>query len=352
MIRPGTWKVPGTVINEQYPFPLACGFGDPVIFPWEGRYYYTSTNDNLDDIGIYVREAPDVDGLFRKDTTQHLILGLDEKRGFVQTFWAPEFHLIGGELYILFAVSGKQWGPQCHMMKLKKGGSITDPDSWEDPIRVRRKDGTFLTEDGISLDMTYLKAGNSSYVVWSYRRHIGTPLDTGSMLYIARIDEEKPWQLVSDPVLLSRPLYGWENVQGTINNEGPNAFIADGKVYLAYSGGAANGYTYTVGLLTAETKADLLDPSVWKKRCAPVLSHYSLEGIYGPGHNSFFTDSCGNLMIAYHAEDALDQHLRCDAIHRVHFNIHGEPVFDLSPKRDLDPSLSHVEMEVSSTEEP
>ena len=90
----------------------------------------------------------------------------------------------------------------------------------------------------------------------------------------------------------------------------------------------------------------MLDISVWKKRCTPVLSYYSVEGIYGPGHNSFFTDAQGNLMIAYHAEDALEHHLRCDGIHRVHFNIHGEPVFDLSAKRDLDPALSQVETEV------
>ena len=60
-----------------------------------------------------------------------------------------------------------------------------------------------------------------------------------------------------------------------------------------------------------------------------------------------YTSAQGNLMIAYHAEDALEHHLRCDGIHRVHFNIHGEPVFDLSAKRDLDPALSQVEMEVT-----
>ena len=179
---PGSFRIRGTVQNEQYQFPLACGFGDPVIFPWEGRYYFIATNDNLNDVGFYVRESEDVAGLFREDTQQHLILGLDEERGFVQTFWAPEFHVIGGELYILFAISGKKWGPQCHLMKLKKGGSLIDPESWEEPVRIRKKDGSFLTEDGITLDMTYLKAGERSYVVWSYRRNIGTPYDTGCIL--------------------------------------------------------------------------------------------------------------------------------------------------------------------------
>ena len=127
------------------------------------------------------------------------------------------------------------------------------------------------------------------------------------MLYIAEIDENRPWQLTSDPVLLSRPLYGWENVSGTINNEGPHGFVKDHRVYLGYSGGSANSYTYAVGLLTADDDADLLCVENWKKSETPVLSFYSVEGEYGPGHHSFYTDEQGELMIAYHAEDALEQ---------------------------------------------
>lgn len=342
----GTYEIRGTVQNEQYNFPLACGYGDPVIFFREGRYYFIATNDNLNDIGLYVRAADDIKGLFGRDIKEHLILGEDEQRGFVQTFWAPEFHVIGGELYILFAVSGRVWGPQCYLMKLKKGGRITEADSWEEPVRIRRKDGSWLSEDGITLDMTYLKTKKDSYVVWSYRRHIGTPADTGSMLYIASVDEAAPWVLTSDPVLLSRPLYGWENVSNTINNEGPHGFVTQDKVYLTYSGGSANGYTYVLGLLSADNGADLLDLTAWEKSQNPVLSFYSVEGEYGPGHNSFFRDDMGNLMIAYHAEDAIDHHLRCDGIRRVHFNIQGEPVFDLSAERDLDPKLREVKMKV------
>ena len=166
------------------------------------------------------------------------------------------------------------------------------------------------------------------------------------MLYIARVDETEPWRLTSDPVLLTRPLYGWENVSHTINNEGPYAFTANGRIYLTYSGGAANGYTYVLGLLTAEDGADLLDKSAWHKRGTPVLSFYSVEGEYGPGHNSFFADSEGNLMIAYHAETSPDSTLRCDGIRRVHFDINGEPVFDMSAERDLAPGLARVEMDV------
>lgn len=344
--KPGTYEVHGRVADKSYPFPLAEGYGDPVLFHWDGKWYYISTNDNMDDIGLYVREADTVRKLFEEGITEHLILARDESRELIQTFWAPEFHVIGGELYILFAVSGHVWGPQCHFMKLKKGQPIIKAESWEDPVRVRKPDGNWLSEDGITLDMTYLKTVRGSYLVWSYRKHIGTDLDTGSMLYIAAADENEPWKLAGEPVLLSRPLYGWENVAGTINNEGPYAFVKDGKVYLTYSGGSANAYTYALGLLTARETDDLLDVSVWSKRCAPVLSFYSVEGEYGPGHNSFYEDEDGDLMIAYHGETGLDQHLRCDGIRRVHFRRDGFPEFGMSAEEDLDRNLTKVEMKV------
>ena len=313
-------------MSKTYPFPLTCGYGDPVLFKWEGKWYFIATNDNLDDIGIYVRESVTVKGLFADDITEHLILPYDPDRHLIQTFWAPEFHVIGGALYILFAVSGETWGPQCHMMKFKKGGKITDPDSWEDPVRVVRSDGTPLTMDAITLDMTYIKAEKASYMVWSYREHIATPMDSGSMLYIATVDDEKPWMLTSEPVLLTRPLYGWENLEGTINNEGPYAFIKDGEVFLAYSGGSANAYTYAVGLLRADIGDNLLDLNSWTKSITPILSYYSVDE-FGPGHNSFFTDDNGDLMIAYHGETAIDEHLRCDAIRKVYFKEDGIPFF-------------------------
>ena len=132
------------------------------------------------------------------------------------------------------------------------------------------------------------------------------------MLYIASIDEKEPWKLTSEPVLLTRPLYGWENVSGTINNEGPYAFLKDGKVYVTYSGGAANGYTYVLGLFTADEDKNLLDMSNWTKSKTSVLNFYSVKGEYGPGHNSFFTNEDGEMMIAYHGETELHSNLRCD----------------------------------------
>ena len=335
--------------RQAFRFPLARGYGDPVVFPWEGKWYFVATNDNLNDIGLYAREADSAEGLFAPGIEEHLILPFDPERGFEQTFWAPEFHVIGGEAYILFAVSGHAWGPQCHVMRLKKGGRPIWAEDWADPIPVLRKDGSRLSTDGITLDMTYIKAASGSYMVWSYRRHIGTPRDTGSMLYIASIDEKEPWRLTSEPVLLTRPLYGWENVAGTINNEGPHALIRDGKVYLTYSGGSANAYTYALGLLTANGADNLLNPAAWKKSITPVLTFRSVAGEYGPGHNSFFVNDQGETMIEYHAETDIREHLRCDGIRRVHFRADGTPYFQMSTEEDLPEDQRKVRIRVTVT---
>jgi GH43 family beta-xylosidase len=344
---PGSYTVKGKVMGKDYPFPLATGYADPVILLWENKYYYIATNDNVDDIGIYVREGNSISDLFSPGYQESIILNVDEERDFIQTFWAPEFHMIGDDLYILFAVSGKKWGPQCHMMKLKRGGNILKAEDWETPVRVKRADGTFLTQDGITLDMTYFKANGTSCVLWSYRKDIGTPLDTGSMIYIATIDESNPTVLTSEPVLLTRPLYGWENIQGTINNEGPYPLVTEDTVYITYSAGAANGYTYALGLLSIPVDGDFLDAKAWRKAAAPVLSYYSIDGVYGPGHNSFFRDKDGEVMIMYHGEVKLAaQDIRCTGMHRVHFNADGVPVFNMSKERDLDPSLTEVSLKV------
>lgn len=312
-------------IDNRITFPLAVGFADPVVFHYKGFWYFIATNDNLDDIGLYVRKADTVKKLFEEGVETACILDYDEKRELMQTFWAPEFHIIGGDLYILFAVSGKTWAPQCHMMKLKKNGDIMKSEDWEDPIRVCRADGSYLTTDGISLDMTYFNVKNVSYLVWSYRFAIGTSKDTGSMLYIATTDEKRPWVLTSDPVLLSRPLFGWENTAGTINNEGPYPLLLDDKVYLAFSGGAACGYSYAIGYLVADQTADLLSPKNWRKEPSPVLCSTFIEGIEGPGHNSFFYDEHENLIVAYHAQETTQYHKRCTTMHRVQIGKNGFP---------------------------
>ncbi|WP_162009940.1 family 43 glycosylhydrolase [Paenibacillus xylanilyticus] len=347
----GSYEITGTVIQQFYPFPVAVDRADPHILRWQDKYYFIATNDDNGNIGLYVREADTIQGLFAPDTIEHVVLDKDELRGYTQTFWAPEFHAVGNDLYIFFAVSSSVWGPQAHIMKLKNQGRILNASDWELPIRMVNKDGVYLgavREDGealdITLDMTYLEVDGGSYVIWSWRRW--SPEDSGSMLFIATIDPARPWQLTSDPVLITRPLYGWENNRHTINNEGPYCIVTDDYILITYSGGSANEPTYVVGTLTAKRGTDLLNPGSWVKSNAPVLSSLSVEKEYGPGHNSFVTDEYGNLMLVYHGIGPNPVGKRSVGLRRVHFNRDRLPVFDLSPDRDLNQELTQVKLRV------
>jgi len=295
---------------------------------------------------LFIRGANKLSAVFEAEAEEYLILEEDHVRGFVQTFWAPEFHVIGGRLYILFAVSGETFGPKCHMMRLKENGNPLRKEDWEEPVKVTDKDGKDLCEEGITLDMTYLKVRERSYLVWSARINCMSEGDTGSMLYIGEVDEREPWRLIGDAVLLSRPLYGWENNQGTINNEGPFALQTEDMVYLMYSGGAAGGDSYVIGCLKISCDGDLLCPEAWEKSKTPLLSSFLLEGIYGPGHNSFVTDEEGTLLLLYHAQETEGRVQRCTGIHRVHFAKNGAPVLTMTQKRDVNPLLSKVTMRI------
>ena len=321
-------QVSGALEKTSLKFPLARGFGDPVILLWKDDYYFIATNDNVNDIGLYVRRAHELDDLFAPDTEMHVILDKDEKRHLLQTFWAPELHVIGGELYILFAVSGEQWGPQCHFMKLKKDGDICNPADWEDSVRIRKKDGGFLTEEAITLDMTYVRSGDKHYYAWSYREQIGSPLDSGSMIMIAEFDPRDPSRIITDPVCLSRPLYGFENLCGTINNEGPYAFYHKDTIYLSYSAADARGYLYVIGMLTAKEGDDLTDPAVWTKVKTPAFSFASIPEVYGPGHKSFFCDRNGDWWIAFHGTTGYEEKVVSCGMLRIRYDKYNHPIFD------------------------
>ncbi len=346
---PGTARVTGRIRPVMQTFPVAPGFADPVIMLRDGRYCFIASNDNTDTRGLYACASDTLEGLFSPDNPMREILPVDERRGLIQNFWAPELHEIGGSLYILFAVSAEKNRipqPQCHMMRLKPGGDLLDPASWEDPVRVRRADGSPLGTSGITLDMTCIKTPRASYLIWSGREHFTTPLDTGSMLCIATTDPARPWILTSDPVVLSRPLFGWENIERTINNEAPYPLVHAGKLWLAYSAGSAGAYSYAVGWLSADIGADLMVRTSWRKTSAPALSYYSVPGIYGPGHNSFFVDQSGDTMLVYHGGTARQHYLRSTGVRRVHFGRSGMPLLDLDAERDLDPALRDVAMDV------
>jgi GH43 family beta-xylosidase len=340
--KAGIYIITGSVHQEHYEFPIAINRADPCIAKWKGKYYFIATNDADDNHTLYMREADTIPGLV--DAEEILILDTNTYEDIGGLLWAPEFHIIEGELYIFHAAtSGEFFHEESHVMKLRKGGNPLIAKDWSKPQRVVKKDGTYLCEAGktISLDMTNFELNGEYYVAWSQREFL--PVDLGAWLYISKVDSKEPWKLISDPVLFSKPDYGWAN-NHTFVDEGPFALITDEKIFLTFSSAAVDT-TYVVGLLCADKGSNLLDPNSWTKGNYPLLTSRSVPEEYGPGHNSYVIDYNGIVWNAYHARPGIDG-TRSSGLRRVHFDIDGYPVLDLTEDKDLNQELTKFTVDI------
>lgn len=337
---PGIYRVRGRIHQDHYEFPIAFNRADPCVGKWQGKYYFIATNDADGNHSLYIRQADSLPGLVTAQEVKLLDTSMyPHMRGLL---WAPEFHIIRDRLYIFHAATtGRFEDEQSHVMRLKPGGDPMRTSDWEMSVRVVKKDGTPLYDRGITLDMTCFEVEGRYYVSWSQRQFV--PVDQGAWLYLAEIDPDRPWQLITDPVLLSRPEYGWEN-NHTFVDEGPFALIREGRIFLTFSGSGIDS-TYVVGLMTAKVGDDLLNPDSWVKGNFPLLTSRSVPGQYGTGHNAYVEDEEGMIWNTYHARPGLAGP-RSSGIRRVHFGADGFPVLDMTEEKDLNPELAEVTVEV------
>ena len=297
---------------------------------------------------IFIRCSDTLDGLSdaarrRKETL--LIKGEG-------AHWAPEMHMIGSRLYILLSIiKSNDEGVQAYMLQLKENGDPMKPEDWGTPIRVVKSDGKPIYKDGmtggLSLDMTYIEDGGTSYVCWSDRKKFfvnGKDVDPGPVLRIATVDPKEPWKLTSDPVVIGSEAYSWSFcIRNLQLAEGPYVLPSeDDKVYMVYSGGGVTGGNYEVGLLTARKGSNLLDPASWSNSVRPWMNNGSPVSQVGPGHNSFVRDEYGDLYNVYHS----GHRPRHTGVCPVHFRFDGSPVIDMAPYEEVNPDLKQVEMQV------
>lgn len=333
----------GRVHQEHFPFPFAENRADPCCMYWKGKYYFIATNDADHNHTLYMRCADKLEDILNAEET--LILDSETHPGIGGLLWAPEFHEIGGSMYIFHAATeGEFYREESRVMKLRDGGDPMCREDWSAPMLVVKKDGTPLCDAGnvISLDMTTFEYGGNTYAMWSQRQFL--PVDQGAWLYLAQIDEKEPWKLTSDPVCIAKPEYGWEN-NHTFVVEGPYALTYNGQLMITYSGAAVDA-TYAVGLLKPVMGSDILNPENWRKSNYPLLSSRSEEGQFGPGHNSYVTDENGLVWNFYHARPGV-KGPRSSGARRVHFDIDGEPMLDLLEEQDLPETMRQISVKTA-----
>jgi GH43 family beta-xylosidase len=163
-------------------------------------------------------------------------------------------------------------------------------------------------EDKWSIDGSVFESGGKLYLIWS-----GWEGDTNGQQNIYLAAMSNPWTVTGRRVLLSQPELDWETHGDLSNpndvphvnvNEGPQILEHGNKRFLIYSASGCWTDYYALGMLSASIDSDPMDPASWTKSAKPVFKQSPANGVYAPGHNSFFTSPDGKEdWILYHAND-------------------------------------------------
>ncbi len=264
--------------------PLGPG-ADPFVTQYDGYYYLTMTTNGK---SVQITRSTSLENITPNNSESQSIIGLDAPAGtaYSSQVSAPELHHIGDNWYIYVAASD---GTNAnHRMQVLERDA---PDPFG-PFYYKAQ--LAATTDRFAIDGTAFEWQNTLYFVWS-----GWPgfTDGQQNLYIAEM--RNPWTLRGDRVLISTPQYAWEK-NGLPINEGPEAFIENGRLQIIYS---ASGYwtsQYALGELTYNGTGSLLSAASWIKAALPVFAPTSL--VVGVGHASFTKSPDGTEdWIVYHA---------------------------------------------------
>ena len=289
---------------------------DPWMQYYDGYYYLATTTWTSK---IYMRKATTVEGL-KTVTPVEIWDGANDDASRCCNMWAFEFRLLDGSdgkhwyFHYSAGVSDSLDGQRMHVLE-SDGLDPLGPYTY----KAQLKDSI----DGWAIDGSYLPLNNNLY--WLFSAWDGAY----QKIYIAPMSN--PWTISGDRVMLSMPEYSWEQQDNNVN-EGPVALQHDGKTFITYSASFCDGPNYKLGMLTYNGGDPLLKSS-WDKSSEPVFQRSDENGVYGPGHNGFFTSPDGTEnWIVYHAQN--DSSLGCDSyrttrIQKFTWNADGTPNFGI-----------------------
>mgnify|MGYP002622010298 CR=1 FL=1 len=287
----------------DYLKPWILQRADPFVTKYGDYYYFTASVPEYD--RIVLRRSETLTGL--ADAEERTLWTCHESGPMSKHIWAPEMHYVFGRYYIYFAGGEKDdvWKIRPYVLECTGQDPYEDP--WIERGPMQCADNDEFSFRAFSLDATIFEDGGEHYYVWAEKVGVGKQI---SNLYIARM--ETACKLKTVQVLLTTPDYDWERI-GFWVNEGPGVIKRGDNLYLTYSA-SETGADYCVGMLSAKSGTDLLDPLNWKKERHPVLQTDAKLGLYGPGHNSFVKDEDGRDIMVYHA--------------RTESKIEGDPLYN------------------------
>jgi GH43 family beta-xylosidase len=282
--------------------PLLPTGPDPWVEYKDGWYYYMNTT--VKDLTVWkTRNLADL-----KSAQKKIVWTPPAAGPYSHDIWAPEIHFLRGRWYIYFAADAGT--NQTHRIWVIENAS-PDPLQGEWTFKGKLADPA----DKWAIDASVFEDQGWLYAIWSGWE--GDENGTQS-IYIARL--KNPWTVEGRRARISTPEYPWEKV-GDIPpqlkqdnpphidvNEGPEILRHNNKLFLTYSASACWTDNYALGMLTADSGADLINPAAWKKSPQPVFQQSPEAHVYATGQNGFFKSLDGKQdWIIYHANSQSGQ---------------------------------------------
>jgi len=251
--------------------PLFSNGADPWLEFYDGNYYLTTTTWTSQ---LVMRKSPTLDGLA---TAAPVNIWSDTDPSRCCNFWAFEFHHLNGpsgpRWYLMYTSGQHGTLDHQHLSVLESVG--------DDPMGPYVYKGSPMP-DSWNIDGSYLEYKGQLYLLWS--QWVGDE----QLNWISKM--KNPWTIEGRRVVLTRPEAAWEQ-SGRKVNEGPEVLQKNGRTFLIYSASFCDTPDYKLAM-TEITGGDPLNPDDWSKTPQPVFQRGN--GVFGPGHNGFFTSPDGS----------------------------------------------------------
>ncbi len=294
------------------------GFADPYVVYKDGYYYAMTTSGN----NIRIRKTKYMSLLNQAEN--RIIWTPATGTTYTSNIWAPELHYLNGRWYIYFAASGADVGQRMHVLE----STSQDPSARSWIYKGKISD----TSDQWAIDGTVLKHNGKNFFIWSGWESEATKLK--QHLYIASMSN--PWTISGERTKISSPTNVWEKYEGSANgdfvgatgvNEAPIILKKDAEstVYLVFSVSRYNSDNYSLATMNLIHGGDPLNAAHWVNKKRVFIS---ANGVYGPGHNSFFTSGSEH-WIFYHARNTANtpNGSRTARIQKISWDANGAPIF-------------------------
>jgi GH43 family beta-xylosidase len=315
--------------SETFTNPLLPSGADPWVIYHKGYYYYTNSLQNK--LNIWkVKNLANLASAEKKT-----VWVPPSNTQYSKELWAPELHYLNNKWYMYFAADdGNNNNHRLYVLE----NSAADPLTGTWVFKGKVGDAT----NKWAIDGSVFTHKGQLYMIWA-----GWEGDENGQqdIYIAKM--KNPYTIDGPRVKISSPLYDWEkngdlhdaNNPPHVNvNEGPEILKHGNKLFLVYSASGCWTDFYALGMLTAPANANLLDSKSWKKSPEPVFKKSEENGVYAPGHNSFFKSPDGTEdWIIYHANAKPGQGcggFRSPRMQKFGWNKDGTPNFGIPVKEN------------------